>query len=406
MKLFKYTNKEEPIVYLDTDKQVIIPEKYNKKEVRGMWVSNVVNIDLPTCENIENYKSQVIQMLETAKSYNINVIYFQVRTTNDAFYKSKLNPSSRYLVGTEGKEMPFDIMAWIIEETHKRNIEFHAWCNPYRVSADGKLSKEDYLNTCDDLNYAKRHPEDVFMDTNGKLILNPTRDTVIKHVIDSMIELATNYNVDGIHFDDYFYPYSGLHEEDNDLKDFENRLDKSLDLGDFRRTKVNEVIKGVYDAVKKVNPNMKFGVSPFGIWKNKDTDPTGSNTAPACSESYYNQYADTYTWIKEGYIDYVVPQIYWEFGHKIAPFADICDWWVSVCKDTTVDLYIGHGAYRLGNAGEFENKFEVANQIKYANQYETVKGNILFTYKNFIDKEKAFEGMQEIKKLLGKEQQS
>ena len=218
-----------------------------------------------------------------------------------------------------------------------------------------------------------------------------------------MVELATNYNIDGIHFDDYFYPYSGLSETVNDIVDYENREDKSVSLGDFRRGHVNDVIRGIYQEIKKIDSNLKFGVSPFGIWKNKTSDELGSNTAPACSESYSGQFADTYAWIKEGIIDYVVPQIYWQFGHKIAPFADICDWWVSVCKDTSVDLYIGHAAYRLGEEGDFENKLEIVNQVKYANQFDTVKGNVFFTHKNFIEDNKVKEGMKELKRLLNKE---
>ena len=131
MKLFKYTNKEEPIVYLNTDKQVVIPNHSPTKEFRALWVSNVVNIDLPTCEDIERYKKSVIYMLNTVVDFNLNAIFFQVRTTNDAFYESKLNPYSRYLVGKEGNKPPFDIFKWVIEEAKKREIEVHAWCNPY-----------------------------------------------------------------------------------------------------------------------------------------------------------------------------------------------------------------------------------------------------------------------------------
>lgn len=250
------------------------------------------------------------------------------------------------------------------------------------------------------MNLAKQHPEYLVLDKKGKLILNPALQEVKQHIIDSMEELVTNYDVDGVHFDDYFYPYSGLHDEINDQQEFEAQ---ELEIGDFRRQNVNDVIKGVYDIMKKVNPTLQFGVSPFGIWKNKKENEYGSNTAPACSESYYGQYADSLTWIKEGYIDYIVPQIYWEFGHKIAPFADICDFWVEVCKDSKVDLYVGHGAYRLGSGNNWDNKEEITNQLKYANQYETVKGNVFFTYKTFIDKEKSYDGMNELKKLLNKE---
>lgn len=400
MKLYKYKMNEVPINYYNTNTQVEVPSIYNKKEYRAAWVSNVVNIDLPTTENLELYQKEVIKLFDKFVEYNLNLVLFQVRTTNDAFYESKLNPYSRYLTGVEGKEPPIDILKWVIKEAKKRKLEFHAWCNPYRVSVNGKLSIDEYLKTCDDLNYAKQHPGHIILDKGGKLILNPCKKEVKDFIIESMKELASNYDIDGIHFDDYFYPYSGLSEEVNDLEDFNNRIDKSQNLGDYRRENVNDVIKGISKGIHKINSKLKFGVSPFGIWKNKESDSLGSNTAPACSESYYGQFADSYHWIKTGIIDYIVPQIYWQFGHKIAPFADILDWWVSITKGTSVDLLIGHPTYRLGEDGDFENKLEIVNQVKYANQYKTVKGNVFFTGKTFLDKEKEMQGMKEIRKLL------
>lgn len=400
MKLFSYKEAKE-IRYFNSDIQIEIPEQYHKKATRGMWVSNVANIDLPIIDELDNYKKHIIHMLDTCVSYNINTIYFQVRTTNDAFYVSRLNPYSRYLTGTEGLAPKEDILKWIITETKKRAISFHAWCNPYRISVNGDLSIGDYLQTCDDKNIAKQHPEYIVLDKSGKLILNPALKEVQTHIVESMRELIESYDVDGIHFDDYFYPYSGLDEVFNDIKEFEKQDIK--DLGDFRRDNVNKVIEGVHRMIKEVNPNLLFGVSPFGIWKNKNEDQYGSNTGKACSQSYYGQYADSVYWVEKNMIDYIVPQIYWEFGHKIAPFADVCDFWVDVCKNSNVDLLIGHAAYRLGNKGEFENKMEIVNQIKYANQFDTVKGNVFFTYKTFINKEQSLEGMQELKNVLHKE---
>ncbi len=400
MKLYKFKHPDEPICYFQTNHQIEIPETFDLKQFRAMWVSNVFNIDLPTVEDIDIYQKKVIEMLETCVSYNINAIFFQVRTTNDAFYESKLNPYSRFLTGKEGKKPPFDVLKWIIEEAKQRKIEFHAWCNPYRVSMKSPMTPEEYLKDCDDLNFAKIHPELTVLDKNGQIILNPAKKEVKQFIIDSMVELAKNYNVDGIHFDDYFYPYAGLDETRNDLSDFAERDNQAHSLGDFRRQNVTDVIQGVHHALKHLNPKIRFGVSPFGIWKNIANDSKGSNTDPKCSQSYDNQYADAYLWVKEEYIDYIVPQIYWEFGHPIAPFADILEWWVKLLQDSKVDLYIGHGAYRLGNEGEFENIHEITNQLKYANQYPEVKGNVFFTYKTFINKDKSEMGMKEVKKLL------
>lgn len=400
MKLFKYKEKDEPICYFETNQQIEIPNQFTKKPFRAMWVSNVVNIDLPIVFPIEVYKDKIIKMLDVAKSYDLTAILFQVRTNNDAFYESKLNPYSRYFVGKEGLNPPFDVLKWVISETKNRGLEFHAWCNPYRVSMNGNLSVDAYFETCDDLNFAKKHREHIVLDKNGQIILNPSHQEVKNHIIHSMIELATNYDIDGIHFDDYFYPYAGLSDTHGDQIDYENREEKSWSLGDFRRFHVTDMIRTLNKALKKLNPKLRFGLSPFGIYKNKANDPIGSNTSIKCSQSYDNQYADSYLWVKEGIIDYIVPQIYWEFGHLIAPFADICDWWVDLVRDSKVDLYIGHGAYRLGNEGEFENPNEIVNQVLYSSQFNEVKGHVFFTYKTFIDQEKCYQGMQKLKRLL------
>lgn len=398
MKLINFKTNQ-PLNYYQTDKQIKIPEDFKLKDVRAFWVSNVLNIDLPLATS-ENYKEKIYEMFETAKAYNINTIFFQVRTSNDAFYKSKMNPYSRYLTGKEGVEPPFDVLAFVLEEAKKYNIEVHAWCNPYRVSTKTDLTKEEFLKNCDDLNFAKRHPEFTVTDKKGLIILNPAKKEVKEFIKDSMMEILENYDVAGIHFDDYFYPYSGLNENDDDSFDFEHREDKNMDLGDFRRHQITEVIKDLHSLIKEKYPTKKFGVSPFGIWKNRPNDPRGSNTDIACSQSYDNQYADSYTWVKEGYIDYIIPQLYWDFGHSIAPYGDLLEWWVELCKDTNVDLYIGHGAYRLGSEGCYENKYEVVNQLKFSNQHETVKGNVFFTYKTFIEKGLTKPGMDLVKDLL------
>lgn len=400
MKLHYYKDKTKEIKYFNTEVGIEIPDKYNEKPVRGFWVSTVLNIDLPIMEDAEAYKKELDQIVLVAKEFNMNTIYFQVRPTNDAFYQSKLNPYSRFLTGKEGLKPKFDVLEYLIKIAKKENIEIHAWANPYRVSMPLKVTKGEYLDSLDDMNYAKKHPQLVISDNNEQLIFNPASEQVKQFIIDSMIEIVQNYDVSGIHWDDYFYPYAPLSEKDNDLKEYEERKDKSLSLEDFRRFHVTDVIRRVHIALKEVNEKLSFGVSPFGIWLNKESDPRGANIDVSASESYKRQYADSYEWVKKGYIDYIVPQIYWQFGHPVAPFGDLVKWWAEVVEGTDVELYIGHAAYRLGNEGEFENKFEVVNQIKYANAYKEVAGNIFFTYKNFLNIEVDKEGMKEIKKLL------
>ena len=388
---------QQTIYHYNRQTAVEIPSRYQEKKFRAVWVSNVLNIDMPVLDNENTYRKKVMEIFDTCEAYNLNALIFQVRPANDAFYISDLNPVSRYLMGEEGKKPPFDVMAWIIEEAHKRDIEFHAWCNPYRLSANKVDSIEDYLATCDGLNVAKRHPEYIIKDNYGKLMLNPALSEVKNFIIKSMKEIVSCYDVDGIHFDDYFYPYGGMPENAPGEEGFDEENQQAVD--DFRRKNVNDIIKGVNDGIKEVRPSVRFGISPFGIWKNKQDGVYGSNTAPSCSESYHSLYADSVRWVKENWIDYVVPQIYWNFAHSIAPFADVCDFWVGVCQDEPVDLYIGHGAYRLGEKG-FKDKNEIVNQIKYANQYPEVKGNVFFTYHTFVDDEKKKSGMREVKALL------
>jgi len=406
VKLFKFEKPNEPIFYFQTKEQIEIPEVYLDKPLKGLWVSNVLNIDMPTILDLETYEKKVDEIFATAKAYQINTLFFQVRTTNDAFYQSDLNPTSRYFVGQEGAKQPYDILKMIIEKAKAAQIEFHAWMNPYRVSVKAEGDKETYLKTCDAKNFAKKHPEWTVTDTRGQFILNPARPEVKDFIVATIEEFLGRYDVDGIHFDDYFYPYGGLIEEDSDLAEFEARQDQTQTLPEFRRAQVTEVIERVYKTVKKINPQLQFGVSPFGIWRNKSDANHGSNTDPRCSESYNNEYADSYHWVKKGIIDYIVPQVYWEFGHHLAPFADIVRFWVDAVKGTNVNLYIGHGAYRLGNEGDFGNPLEIVNQLKYVSQFPEVNGHVFFTYHTFIDEGKTRPGMDELKKLLSSEAKS
>ena len=402
MKLYKYKEPNIKVTYMSNNEQVVIPETYIEKEVRAMWVSNVANIDLPTIEDLDEYKRQVLKIFDTCEAYHINLIYFQIRTNNDAFYQSKINPTSRYLVGKEGNPLKEDILKWVIDEAHHRKIELHGWCNPYRVSMGrGQYKPEEWLATCDPLNLAVRLPNSTILDTEGQIILNPAKQVVKDHIVETIKEIIENYEVDGIHFDDYFYPYKPVSDKVNDLAEYEKRVNHEQTLTEFRKDQVTEVIKKVYQTIKTHNPKLEFGVSPFGIWKSKSSDSRGSYNGPGVFESCDLQYADSYKWVKEGYLDYIVPQIYWGFENKSASFHDMTTWWVDVVKGTNVKLYIGHAAYRLGREGEFENKMEIVNQLKFANQFEEVKGNVFFTYHTFIDDNQVKPGMIEVKKILG-----
>ena len=214
---------------------------------------------MPLFNDEKEYRLELEEIIKTALKYNINTIFFQVRPLNDAFYTSKLNPYSRFLMGKEGQKPPFDVLEYLIQLAKPHKIAIHAWCNPYRVSMKiNNLTKEEYLNSLSELNFARKYPELVISDENKQLILNPTKEAVKQFIIASMVEIVSNYDVKGIHWDDYFYPYAALSKTDNDLEDFEGREDKSLSLGDFRRKHVTNIVKRTYQALKDKNEKLKF----------------------------------------------------------------------------------------------------------------------------------------------------
>ena len=272
----------------------------HSQDVRAVWISTVYNLDYPSTKNNEQaQKQEFIQILDTLQGIGINTVVVQVRPKADALYASTINPWSDVLTGTQGKNPGYDPLSFMIEEAHKRNMSIHAWLNPYRVTTSGTD-----LSTLSLTHPARLNPSWVITHNNA-LYYNPEVSEVKQHIVDTVVEIVKNYDVDGIHFDDYFYP-SNYPLPTGETKDGV--------VANMRRSHVNDMISKVGAAIKKTNPKVVFGVSPSGIWKNDLSDITGSNTSG--SESYYSVYADTRTWIQNEWIDYVVPQIYWETDRK------------------------------------------------------------------------------------------
>jgi len=378
------------VTYYNTNIPIELPTDYIEKteEIRAVWVATVANIDIGLLQNEEQYKAEIIEMLNTIEDNHFNVIFFQVRPMNDAFYDSDYAPWSRYLTGVEGQDPGWDVLAFMIEEAHKRGIEFHAWLNPYRVSS-GTGSKEAQLALLHEDNFARQNPDLVIADNAGKLILNPGERRVQIYIRNVIQELMMLYNVDGIHFDDYFYSYNGT-PDSADIDLYERLRDPGESLDDWRRENINTVIREVYELVEDYNMNynetVKFGVSPFGIWSSGGEE--GSNTSPYTMQSYSDQYADTKYWVEMGWLHYIMPQLYWEFDHNSAPFADLVDWWAALCQENQVDLIIGHGFYRY-DEDTWDDTNELPEQLRYISQYDIVKGSAFFSYKvlNSMDKE-------------------
>ena len=372
----------EYVNYYQTNTPVELPTTYTEKdaEVRAVWVATVSNIDIGMHYGEDSYKNEIITMLDRLEELNFNVMFFQVRPMNDAFYDSDYAPWSRYIMGAEGIDPGWDIFQFILDEAHHRGIEVHAWLNPYRVST-GTADKQTQLDALHDENFAKQNPDLVIQDSQGKLILNPGEPRVRSYIINVVNELMSKYDVDGIHFDDYFYSYSGM----SDAQDAETYNDTKLtgeSLDDWRRRNVDMLIENLHITINNWNRNrdrtVEFGISPFGIWLSGGA--FGSNTSPYALQSYSDQYADTRKWVMEGWLDYIMPQLYWEFDHGAAPFADLVDWWAQLTEAHGVDLIIGHGFYRYAD-GSWDNPNEITEQLRYISKYDSIVGSSFFSYK-------------------------
>ncbi|MGF2411762.1 MAG: glycoside hydrolase family 10 protein [Ferruginibacter sp.] len=348
----------------------------NKPEFRGVWVASVSNIDWPSNKNLtpDSQKIEFIKLLDMHKANGMNAMIVQIRPASDAFYPSPYEPWSEWLTGTQGKPpLPYyDPLAFMLEETHKRGMEFHAWMNPYRAAFN--LEKSSIAAT----HITKLHP-DWFLTYGDKKYFDPGNKQVQQYVTNIVKDVVSRYAVDAIHFDDYFYPYRIAGQEfpdDVKYQQYGNGMNKE----DWRRSNTDSIILMLSKAIKKINPKCQFGISPFGVWRNIDKDAEGSNTR-AGQTNYDDLYADILLWLKSGWIDYVTPQLYWEFGHKAAPYEVLLDWW---SKHTYgKNCYIGLGIYRAGSNEAWKDKTQLPRQIEALRNTPNVQGMIFFSSKTF-----------------------
>jgi uncharacterized repeat protein (TIGR02543 family) len=372
------------IFHYQSSERVMIPTTYEEKEteLRGMWVATVFNLNMPLHTSEVQYKNAYNQVIQKIKDANMNAIFFQVRPMNDAFYHSELAPFSRYLTGVEGFSPGWDVMSYMIETAHAHGIEFHAWLNPYRV-ANSDQDKQTMLNGLHVNNFARQNPHLVvaghYTGSVYPYILNPGEPDVKNYIENVVLEIIENYNVDGIHFDDYFYPYSGMSDDQSTYNQYKL---PNQSIEDFRRENVNTVVRNIKHTIDDFNEvnekEIRFGISPFGIWASRFVIPDGSNTAAGNMSSYARQYADSKRWVEEGWVHYIAPQIYWRFSHTTAPYADLVDWWADVTRGTGVDLLIGQAIYSASLGGWPTE--EIGLQIKYNQKHPEIKGVIMYSY--------------------------
>ena len=401
MKLERFA--KEYLKYRHNGEEIDIPEYvFKEDDVRGVWISNVANIDTPQGVSSEEYKAHLISILDNMKSYNMNTAIFQVRPCNDAFYSSKYNPWSRFITGEEDKDPGFDIFEFFIEEAKKRGIKVHAWMNPYRVgSIDIKaknISKKEFLDTLSEKNWARCHPEHTILDGTNKVLLSPSHPEVIEFVTNSIMEVAEKYDIEAVHIDDYFYPYAKITEEDEMDDYLKYRTSDNQTFDEFRRMNVDKMIENVHNELKKLfsknGKKVEFGISPFAIYRThssiiSDGWDKGSYNDAGAFQCYSGLYSDVYKWMKEGWIDYVVPQDYFSFDRKDVSYHDVVWWWSNICKETNTKLYIGHGLYQCGakegySAYAWQNPNEIANELKFNCNFDNVAGSIFFTYRDLV----------------------
>ena len=353
-----------------------------KKEFRGIWIATVVNIDWPKTANddVDKQKKDFLGILDFYEELNFNAAVVQIRTAGDAFYKTDLAPWSRYLTGKEGKPPKdfTDPLKWMIAATHERGMEFHAWLNPYRATFDldttSLSNKHDFY----------KHPE--WMVKYGKkYYYNPGLPEVRQKFSNIITEIVSNYNIDAIHFDDYFYPYRIKDEVFNDSNAFKKFGLPNQSLGDWRRSNVDSLVKNVNHAIKNNKPWVQFGISPFGIWKNKSEDPRGSDTK-ALQTTYEDLFADPLVWMENKWIDYIVPQAYWSMDYKAASHRAVGNWWAENVENS--HLYMGNGTYKVRNNKDksWNKTNEIPKQLEFSREQPNIEGNVFFSAKSLIGK--------------------
>ena len=349
-----------------------------KREFRGVWVATVANIDFPYRKGLNEteFTKEWEDLTDFYAERNFNAIIAQIRPVCDAFYPSNSAPWSEYYSGAQGvnREDNFDPLEMMVDVCRKKGLEFHAWLNPYRATMNTDVS-----------NLHKFHPLTQYpewgVQYGNRWYLNPALPEVRNYITEIIEELLINYDLDAIHFDDYFYPYKIAGTEFPDSLDYQKYGFGFYNIEDWRRHNTDELIKQVSKKIKAVSPHVKFGISPFGVWRNIDNDPVNGSNTRAGQTSYDDLFADILKWSENGWIDYVVPQLYWHIGHPAVDYETLINWW----NERTFDrhLYIGQAAYKIAN-DSYENwnsRKETPNQILMSRATENVSGNVFFSSK-------------------------
>lgn len=351
-------------------------------ETRALWISSVYNLDYPSRTGLSAtaLQAEADEIIAYAMQNHITDLYLQVRSSGDALYASTIFPWSQYLSGKSGvaPNGNFDPLAYFVQQGHAFGIRIHAWINPYILTRQKAETREAAFALLPANHPARDIADAVVFHSNGRLYLDLGHPDARALILDGITEILEHYDVDGIHFDDYFYPGQDF-ADDATYAAFGN----GLSLEHFRRQSVNTLIAQVYAAVHQTRDDVVFGVSPSGIWANETHNALGSNTNG--QESYYDLYADSRKWVQDGIVDYLIPQIYWHIGHQSADFTTLATWWNKVAAGTGVKLYLGLGAYRMDEADHdpaWDDTGEIQRQLEICKQLEHVTGVSLYRYRS------------------------
>lgn len=350
-----------------------------KYEFRAAWIATVTNIDWPSQKGLSSIQQQeeFINILNKLQAAGFNAVVVQIRPAADAFYPSAYEPWSEFLSGAQGKAPSpyYDPLKFMIEEAHKRNMEFHAWLNPYRAVFD--INKSSVT-----ANHITKKRKDWFVTYGTKKYFNPGIPGVMTYVSTIVKDIISRYDIDAVHMDDYFYPYRIKGREFPDHKTYQ-QYGKGKSKDEWRRNNCDSIIKKIHDVIIETKPMIRFGISPFGVWRNIDKDTAGSNTK-AGQTNYDDLYADILLWLKNGWIDYVVPQLYWEIGHPLCDYNTLLDWWANHSYGKQV--YIGHGIYRTSEnpTPAWRKPDELPEEIRELRNYSSVQGSVYFSCKNIL----------------------
>ncbi len=347
--------------------------------MRGVWLATVANRDWPSKPGLSatRQRAELITHLDRAVRDGLNTVIFQVRPTADALWPSPYEPWSQYLTGTQGKDPGWDPLGTAVEEAHARGLKLHAWFNPYRVAghADPARLAADHP--------ARRNPDWV-VTYGGKLYYNPGLPEVRGFVQEAMLDAVAKYPVDGVHFDDYFYPYPVAGQTFDDDTAYDEYGAGFPDRAAWRRDNIDKLVRETADRIKQVRPGTPFGISPFGVWRNAATDSRGSDTR-AGVQTYDDLHADTRKWVRESWIDYIVPQLYWNIGFAAADYAKLVPWWAEVARGTSTRLYVGEALYKAGDPAQpaaWQDPAELSRHLTLAGRHAQVRGHVFFAAKD------------------------